>query len=226
VDGDGGSFMAVVSPTGLVVLRSLDGYPVGLPVVGPDGTGYQLVETYDDESGAVSTHVAVLNGATTVSLPGRATQAQGGVSLLAVAPDGTGLLIVTDSDGSVRGLAFNKTGATLGTFTDRGTPTAAVELGGLQGLTGKAFVFAPDGTAYVTLIELSVDEETGESTAVGSTVYAMSSAGVTKVLDVPGAVATAPTVAPDGTEYVSTATLSGTADGVTTVKVITPPSVV
>ncbi|MHA0286097.1 Ig-like domain-containing protein [Mycobacterium sp. C3-094] len=226
VDGDGGSFMAVVSPTGLVVLRSLDGYPVGLPVVGPDGTGYQLVETYDDESGAVSTHVAVLNGATTVSLPGRATQAQGGVSLLTVAPDGTGLLIVTDSDGSVRGLAFDKTGATLGTFTDRGTPTAAVELGGLQGLTGKAFVFAPDGTAYVTLIELSVDEETGDSTAVGSTVYAMSSAGVTKVLDVPGAVATAPTVAPDGTVYVSTATLSGTADGVTTVKVITPPSVV
>lgn len=225
VDGDGDPFMAVVSPTGLVVLRSLDGYPVQLPVVGPDGTGYQLVETYDDETGVVSTHVAVLNGATTESLPGTATQLQGGVSLLAVAPDGTGLLIVTDLDGSVRGLAFSKTGATLGRFTDRGTPTVAVELGGLQGLTGEAFVFGPDGTAYVTIIETSTDEETGTSTPIKSVVYAMSSAGVTKVLEVPGGLATVPTVAPDGTVYVSTATVdASTFDGVTTVKLITPPT--
>ncbi len=87
-------------------------------------------------------------------------------------------------------------------------------------------MFGPDGTAYVTVIDIVTDEETGVGTLVKSAVYAMSAAGVTKVLEVPGAIATAVTVAPDGTLYVSTATLDASAgDGVTTVKVITPPSV-
>ncbi|WP_157850919.1 beta strand repeat-containing protein [Mycolicibacterium obuense] len=226
--GEGGnSFVAIVSPTGAVSVRSVDGYPGELPVIGADGTAYQVVATYDEVTGSSGTHVVVLNtGATTVSLPGEPIQLSGRTPLLAVAPDGTGLLLVVDRDGSVRGLAFNKTGATLGTFTDSGTPTVAIELGGLQGLTGKAFVFGPDGTAYVTIVETSSNIETGEVTPIKSTVYAMSAAGVTKVLEVPGATATAPTVAPDGTVYVSTATLDGTTfDGVTTVKVITPPSV-
>ncbi len=224
---DGSPVVAVVSPTGTVSVRSLDGYPSSLPVVAPDGTAYQVVETYDEATGDSSTHVVVLNsGAKTVSLPGSPSQLQGGTSLVTVAPDGTGLLIVISDDGSVRGLAFDKAGATLGSFTDRGIPTAAIELGGLQGATGKVFVFGPDGTAYVTLIEITTDDQTGAATPIKSAVYAMSAAGVTKVLEVPGGVATAPTVAPDGTVYVSTATIDASStDGVTTVKVITPPSV-
>ncbi|MEH3138907.1 MAG: Ig-like domain-containing protein [Mycobacterium kyogaense] len=223
-DGEGSYFVAIVSPTGTVSTRSVDGYPAFVPVVAADGTAYQVVQT-SNAAGDSFTHVVVLNsGASTVSLPGSPSQLQGGTSLVAVAPDGTGLLIVTNTDGSVRGLSFDKNGETHGSFTDRGAPTAAIELGGLQGATGKVFVFGPDGTAYVTIIESTSDDETGQVTVLKSAVYAMGSAGVTKVLEVPGRVATAPTVAPDGTVYVSTATLNGT-DGVTTVRVITPPSV-
>lgn len=226
VDDEGNAFAAIVSPTAVVTTRTLDGYPGEVPVVAPNGTAYQVVSTYDFEAASSFTHVVVLNnGAKTVSLPGEPIQLQGNTPLLAVAPDGTGLLLVVNDDGTVRGLAFNQAGTTLGTFTDRGAPTIAIELGGEMGLTGKAFVFGPDGTAYVTIVESASDDETGELTAVKSVVYAMSSAGVTKVLEVPGATAAAPTVAPDGTVYVSTATLNGTSDGVTTVKVVTPPSV-
>ncbi|MBX7450659.1 tandem-95 repeat protein [Mycolicibacterium sp. 3033] len=221
LNDEGDAFAAIVSPTGAVTTRTLDGYPGEVPVVAPNGTAYQVVSTYN---GGYFTHVVVLNnGATTVSLPGEPIQLQGNTPLLAVAPDGTGLLIVVNDDGTVRGLAFNQAGTTLGTFTGRGVPTIAIELGGEMGLTGKAFVFGPDGTAYVTIVESTSDDETGELTSVKSVVYAMSSAGVTKVLEVPGATAAAPTVAPDGTVYVTTATLNGT-DGVTTVKVYTPPS--
>lgn len=222
----GSPLVAVVSTAGVVSVRTLDGYPAGLPLIASDGTAFQVVQTQDEATGDLSTHVVVLNnGASTVALPGVPTQIQGGVVPVAVAPDGTGLLIVTDDDGSVRGLAFDKTGATLGTFADRGTPTAAIELGGLQGATGTVFVVGPDGTAYVTIIDITTDDETGTATPVKSVVYAMGAAGVTKVLEVPGGVATAPTVAADGTVYVSTATLVGTTDGVTTVKVISAPSV-
>ncbi|TRW80444.1 hypothetical protein FK535_19025 [Mycolicibacterium sp. 018/SC-01/001] len=226
-DDDGNPIAAIVSATGVLSVRNLDGYPGDLPFVATDGTAYQTVSTYDETTGQSYTHVVVLNnGATTAPLPGEPIHLQGGAPLLAVAPDGTGLLILTDLDGSVRGVAFTKTGATLGSFTDHGMPSAALELGGLQGGTIKAFVFGPDGTAYVTIVDVSTDPDTGEVTPIKSTVYAMGSAGVTKVLEVPGVTATAPTVAADGTVYVTTATVDPTTtDGVTTVKVITPPSV-
>ncbi|MCG7592792.1 Ig-like domain-containing protein [Mycobacterium sp. PSTR-4-N] len=228
LDGDGQPVMAVITPAGTQTIRSLDGLPTQPVVFGPGGTAYQVVETYDSESFAPSTHVVnVSTGAATLSLPGSVTRVQGLLPSVAVGSDGTAYLVVADEDGSVRGIAFDSTGATLGSFTDHGVIAPAVFLGGLQGVTGSQFVFGPDGTAYVTIVDAVTNEETGNSTAVKTAVYAMNAAGITKVLEVPDALTGAGvTVASDGTVYLSTATVdSTTLDGVTTVRVITPPSV-
>jgi hypothetical protein len=79
-------------------------------------------------------------------------------------------------------------------------------------------VFASDDTAYVTISNGDVDTS-------HSDVWAITSAGATKVLDVDAPYVSAVTVAPDGTVYVAVAQLDNGAYK-TTVQKITPPDVV
>lgn len=220
---DGQYYVAVISATGSLTSKALPaGVVAGPTAVAASGEAYTVLFREDEESGDDFTSVLSLStGKVSAEIPSGADMA--GVDPLTFGPDGKVYRIQWQSmdEGALQTsvLVVNPDGTTLDTFTDDGQITGTVEAGGLIGLTARTVFFAPDGTAYVSITPGFVGSGTR------STVWAVTSAGATKVLDVESPVITPVTIAPDGTVYVGVAS-PGATEGtyITKVQKITPPT--
>ncbi len=129
-------------------------------------------------------------------------------------PDGTGYLITRGAQfGDFRILGFDAAGDTVVTL--QGTNLVRRDNNAFD---TAPLVFAPDGTAYATV--------NGPGDAG---VYALTPSGAVKVLDVDYTSSLrlyTVVVADDGTAYLTTADRNGDGPYVTTVRVLTPPTVV
>lgn len=203
----GTDHVAVLNSDGTVA-RTVDlpqGATVDGPVFfGPDGTPYAVVRypagTLPPDTLATQV-LSLANDALTPTVP-----YGGNPSFVDIqfAPDGTGYLLTKANSANFSGVritgfdALGATGASL---------TLADPI--LVGST-KVLVFAPDGTGYVV--------DYGQS---GGAVYALSTSGVNKVLDIPytpGTYVYGVVVGADGTPYL---TMGSRADNSTTVTPIT-----
>jgi hypothetical protein len=228
-DGNGNYSVVVVGTSGVEDTVPVSGEPKHLLVFGPDGTPYQVVESYDEATGAVqSTVVNLSNGAASDPIVGAvATSSQGQqatVPPLVVGPDGTLYLLAVAGDfgDQVHGVALDADGNLIDEFTEAGFSAGMIDGFTEYGLPAiKQFTFDQDGTAYVTVSRLP--GENGEPPA--AIAYALNASGVTKVAEVENAAGGIISVGGDGTVYLTTATVDGEGHYSTTVEVVTPPAV-
>lgn len=193
--GDGTVARTVDLPAG----ATLDG-PV---IFGPDGTPYAVVRYRADTRPPATLATQVLSlstGTLTPPLPGGRNPNYVDIQF---APDGTGYLLTeAGSSSSITITGFTALGATGASVTVAHPVLPNV---------GGPVVFAPDGTGYL------VDYGTG-----GGAVYALSSSGVSKVLDLSYDASTyyyAVVIGADDTPYLTTGSVG---DNSTTVTPITP----
>jgi VCBS repeat-containing protein len=186
---DGGNQIVVVTPSGVRTAIPLGGTSASDIAFASDGTAYQAVLNGKD---------LFIKNLTTGDVSDTVPTASGRLSggNLVVGPDGTA--VFTGSDGSsvtpTKILAMNAFGTTIVNVSVAGAVSGPV-------------TFGADGTAYVA------------STAFGSsgnpprtTVSAITSAGVTTVLDATGYPSTL-AVANDGTIHLSLTTYTATGEG-------------
>lgn len=204
---DGTDHVAVLAADGTVA-RTVDlpqGATVDGPVFfGPDGTPYAMVRypagTLPPNTLATQV-LSLANDALTPSVPNGGTPNFVDVQF---APDGTGYLLT-------RANSANFSGVRITGFDALGATGASLTLADpILVDSTKVLVFAPDGTGYVV--------DYGQS---GGAVYALSTSGVTKVLDIPytpGTYVYGVVVGADGTPYL---TMGSRADNSTTVTPIT-----
>ena len=191
VDNDGRYHVAIVTASGGTTIKDM---PVGTTTKHRvyftiKGVAAQIVQTTDQNTGAISTSAVVLSsGARTEQIPGE---------LVAGSIDfrGNGYIVTSaenaSGDPEVTVLAFTSAAKTIAKITAPGEIVLAVD--NLAGPFGaRAVVLAPDGTAYVTL-SAGLDNPSG-----GAEVWAIKSTGKTKVLDVDTSLVTAVTVQSDG----------------------------
>jgi len=218
--GDGtGGHVAMIDASGAITTTALpENVSVPAPVrVAPSGAAYQVVELHNENGDPYAMAVVALS---TGAVSDSVAVAFEGLSLTAFGADGEFYVIgyQVDEENTIVStslLAVNADGSTRAVFTDTGGVVGTYEQGGPAGLTVRTFTFAPDGTAYVTLRQPD-----------GSSVWAITSAGASKVLDVDGLAFAPVSIGPDGTPYLSAGYADETTGGyVTTVHPIIAPSV-
>jgi YVTN family beta-propeller protein/VCBS repeat-containing protein len=226
-DSSGGYHVAIVGPSGSTTVRDM---PTGAAikqqvVFAPNGTGYQLVQETGDDGPQVQV-VNLSTGQSTAVLPGAVPSGQ--VDDVFFGSNGQGYVLTSSGDTSHPAsaiLAFKSDGTTVATVTepDEGVIPDYKSAPGPVGFSINPVVFAPDGTAYVTFSTNS--GQLDPSNPGHAEIWAFTSSGATKVLDVNTALVEPVTIAPDGTVYASVGQVVGDSYQ-TTVQVITPPSVV
>ncbi|MHA0285198.1 hypothetical protein ACXYX3_01985 [Mycobacterium sp. C3-094] len=199
---NGTNYLAVLNSDGTVdrTIELPEGSVPGQVFFGPDGAAYQINQL--GEPGAVATTQILLTLSNDSLSPPVRGPLLGGAANVQFAPDGSGyLLLRNDPQIGAQFVGFDAAGLTGVTLTL--TQPVGTDYGPEQFM-----VFGPDGTGYVA------------SNAPGDAgVYAFTTTGVTKVLDLDGTPPVEPpVVGPDGTVYVTT----GTADGFTVVRTIAP----
>ncbi|MGE2832333.1 Ig-like domain-containing protein [Mycobacterium sp. SMC-4] len=213
--------IAVLTDSGLVRLAgTIDGIPIGSPVLGPDGTLYQTVfsPVFDTDAGTVE-YVTTVAAITTTGLTpilqdiaGIPLQTSGGPSVLpvVVGPDGTVYQVAQDFDP-----ATYTASTTLAIRTAAGD-TDIVDIAGevvgtvVPGVNGNAFLTTYDADTDTTRVAVI--------TANGTTIRELAGR--------PGDPRSTGTnwtvvVAPDGTAYQTTAVHSDTGVYTTSVSVFT-----
>lgn len=201
---NGSTYLAVLNADGSLdrTIELPAGTVPGQVFFGPDGAAY-LVSQVRELGGAATGQVLLTlsNGTFSPVLPGPALDS---ISDIQFGPDGSGYLVLrNDPSLGNRIVGFDASGLT---GVDLTLTHPVVNQYGSFPL--QALVFGPDGTAYVA------------SRAPGDAgVYALTTSGATKVLDLAGTPPRyLPVVGPDGTVYVTAAD----SDGTTTVHTITP----
>jgi sugar lactone lactonase YvrE len=211
----GSTYLAVLNPDGSLdrTITLPAGTVPGPVFFGPDGAAYQISQSRQLGTAATTQVLLTLaNDTFSPVLPGPAL-VDPGISDIQFGPDGGGYLIVRNDPSignQIRGFdAAGLTGVELTLTKPVVTPYGFYPV--------QELVFGPNGTAYVA---------SGASDDAG--VYALTTSGVTKVLDLDGTPPPLypPVVGPDGTVYVTTATGNSSDGFVTTVKTIAPPVVV
>ncbi|MBX7449429.1 hypothetical protein GR927_15655 [Mycolicibacterium sp. 3033] len=201
---NGSNSLAVLNPDGSVnrTIAPPDGTVPGNVFFGPDGAAYQISQVRQLGGAATGQILLTLSNDTfSPEVPGPVLgSSQADVQF---APDGSGYLILRNDPAlGVQIVGFDSTGFTGVTQTLISPVTSAYPI-----FPAKTLVFGSDGTGYVA-----------SNDPVDPAVYALTTAGVTKVLDLAGTPPVfVPVLAPDGTVYVTTAT----ADGFTIVRTIT-----
>ncbi|MCG7594410.1 hypothetical protein [Mycobacterium sp. PSTR-4-N] len=187
----GADHVAVLGADGTVV-RTVDlpaGATVDGPVIfGPDGTPYAVVRYPAGTLPPGTLATQVLSLSTDTPTPPVPDGRNPGFVDIQFAPDGTGYLLTrAGSPSSITVTGFDAQGAT-------GTSLTLADPLTVDGT--KPLVFAPDGTGYVV--------DYGPS---GGAVYALSTSGVNKLLDIPfaaGMPVYAVVIGADGTPYLTT----------------------
>ncbi len=187
---NGSTFLAVLNADGTVA-RTVElpaGTVPGQVFFGPDGTAY-LVSQVRELGGAATGQVLLTlsNDTFSPALPGPAVD---NTSDIQFGPDGSGYLVLRNDPAlGNRIVGFDASGLTGVDLTLTHPVVTQFGIFPVQ-----ALVFAPDGTAYVAS---AAPDDAG--------VYALTTAGVTKVLDLTGTPPLyLPVVGPDGTVYVTT----------------------
>lgn len=201
---NGSNYLAVLNPDGTVdrTIALPAGTVPGNVFFGPDGAAYQINQV--KELGGAATDQILLTLSNDSFSPVVRGPALDQTVDVQFGPDGSGYLMLrNDPDGGLRIVGFDSTGLTGVAQTLTHPVTSAYPIYPKQTL-----VFGSDGTGYVA-------SKAPDDPAV----YAFTTTGVTKVLDLDGTPpAFIPVVGPDGTVYVTTAT----ADGFTVVRTIAP----
>ena len=206
---NGASYLAVLNPDGSIdrTIELPAGTTPGSVFYGPDGAAYLLNYTQDPGTTYQSRVLLTLSNDTFSPLlnPGSDYDSSRSIQF---GPDGSGYLLVRpDSGVGVKIVGFDASGLTGTVLTVMDSRQFRNKISPDQ-----ALAFAADGTAYI-----ATDDPDGPA------VYALTKAGVTKVLDLAGTPpASGAVIGPDGTVYVTT----GTADGFTIVRTIAPPNAV
>ena len=226
-DSSGAYHVAIVAPNGGTTVKDIPtGGTINQEVVfAPNGTGYQLVQESTDNGPQIQV-VNLSTGQSTAALQGELPSNQ--IDDVFFGPDGQGYVFSNSVDDSNNPLvsvqAFNPDGTTVATVSGSGRVVPDYRSApNPVGYTLNPVVFAPDGTAYVTISTNS--GQLDPSNPGHAEIWAFTPSGATKVLDVDTALVEAVTIAPDGTVYASVGQVeNGTYE--TTVQVITPPNVV
>ncbi|OKH71726.1 hypothetical protein EB72_22730 [Mycobacterium sp. SWH-M1] len=206
---EGAGYLAVLNPDGSIdrTIELPAGTKPGSVFFGPDGAAYLLNYTQDPGTTYQSRVLLTLSNDTfsPVLNPGSDYDSSRSIQF---GPDGSGyLLLRPDSGVGVKIVGFDASGLTGTVLTVMDSRQFRNKISPDQ-----ALAFAADGTAYI-----ATDDPDGPA------VYALTKAGVTKVLDLAGTPpASGAVIGPDGTVYVTT----GTADGFTIVRTIAPPNAV
>lgn len=202
---NGSNFLAVLNPDGSVnrTIALPDGTVPGTVFFGPDGAAYQISQVRPLGGGAATGQILLTLSNDTFSPEVRGPVLGSSQADVQFAPDGSGYLILrNDPAPGVQIVGFDSTGLTGVTQALTSPVASAYPI-----FPAKTLVFGSDGTGYVA--SRATDDPA---------VYAFTTTGVTKVLDLDGTPpAFLPVVGPDGTVYVTT----GTADGFTVVRTIT-----
>jgi Cadherin-like domain len=194
-------YVGVISSSGSIAGIPLPtGAMVGPTTVSPDGKAYTLVGRQDPDTGELVVSVVAL------ATGNESAAAAGGylspsIEPLTFGPDGK-VYRIEPADPQqgrteTRVLVVNPDGTTFATFSATGQVAAASEPGGLQGQTVRLVTFGPDGTGYVAISQGLT--ETGGT----SSLWAVTPAGATKVFEETAILVMPPTIAPDGSVYVS-----------------------
>ena len=204
---DGSNYLAVLNPDGSVnrTIALPAGTVPGGVFFGPDGAAYQINQVRPLGGGPATAQILLTLSDDTFSpeVPGPVLGS--GQADVQFAPGGSGYLILrNDPAGGVQIVGFDSTGLTGVAQTLTYPVTTAYPIYPVETLA-----FGLDGTGYVA-----------NNAPDDPAVYAFTTTGVTKVLDLDdGTRPTAiPVVGPDGTVYVTTVS----ADGFTTVHTIAP----
>lgn len=179
---------------------------------GPDGAAYQLVQYTNNQGQIASQSVLALSTDTyTPALSGSPFFTSPDVQF---GPDGTGYLITRSSQfPGVQVLGFTAAGATGVNFVSPSAPAVRDN----PSFDTAPLTFAPDGTAYIAV-----------SGAADAGVYALTSTGATKVLDLqysPSLSIYTVVVGADGTVYLTTAERNSDNVSVTTVRTFAPATI-
>ncbi|KRE27625.1 hypothetical protein ASG82_14660 [Mycobacterium sp. Soil538] len=188
---DGTSYLAVLNADGSVdrTIELPAGTVPGPVFFGPDGAAYQVNQVR--ELGGAATGQVLLTLSNDSFSPIVRGPALDSTSDIQFGPDGSGYLILRNDPAlGYRILGFDSSGLTGVELTL--THPVVTQYGSFP---VQALVFGPDGTAYVAG---GAPDDAG--------VYALTTSGVTKVLDLAGTPPLyLPVVGPDGTVYVTTA---------------------
>ncbi|MCV7367111.1 tandem-95 repeat protein [Mycolicibacterium duvalii] len=214
----GTAVLAVLTDNGLVQLGgTVDGIPIGSPVIGPDGTLYQTVfsPVFDADAGTVEyvTAVAVITptGLTSIlsDIAGIPLRASDGSSVLpvVVGPDGTAYQVAQNLDP-----ATYTTSTTLAVLT----ATGDTDITDIAGEAVGPVVPGVDGRAFLTTYDAETDTtRVAVITANGTTIRELAGRPGDSQLT---AMNWSVVVAPDGTAYQTTSAVDPDS-GVNTTKV-------
>ena len=195
----GTDHVAVLNPDGSIA-RTIDlpsGATASTVFFGPDGAAYELLDYFGPDRGPTTARqiLALGTGTTTQVVDGNGPQ---GSFDVVFGPDDVGYFLTGTPTSGIKVVGFDAAGDTVIPLTTVTAPVTTVT----QTSTTQVLAFAPDGTAYVF-------DDTSDSTAG---VYALTSSGAQKVLDVNPADftrANGPSFGADGTGYVTIAGADG-----------------